>query len=294
MMNSNSDSHNLTDFSEDTEDTETSETLSIDEFFRQLEAKEKDLDISSEMVIEIEDDDEVDQAAEEPPQPEAAAPEPETALPAAAPDQNPPSKIELFNLRNEITKLQLQLIRVENERAEMFEAARRRHHEFENYKNRTERERADTFRSQIGNLASQMLPVIDNMNRAMDSTKSISDEKTTEFQQFYAGIELVSRQLNGVLAEMGVEPIAAVGENFDPHLHEAVATEVTDQIASNMVTEELLCGYRIGEKVIRPSMVKVSVSSNTGKLPEALTLSQKNLAEHEEDLTENEIEQPEN
>ena len=285
-MNSNSDSQNTTDLSED---TETSETISIDEFFRQLEAKEKDLDITSEMVIEIEaddddnDDDDDRQAipAIVPPAATADEPEIEPSPAAAAFQENAPSQIELFNLRNEISKLQIQLIRVENERAEMFETARRRHHEFENYRNRTERERAETFRNQLSNLAFQVLPVIDNMNRALDSTKTIPNEKTTEFQQFFEGIELVNLQLNEILAEMGVEPITAVGEEFDPHRHEAVATEITDEIASNTVTQELLRGYRIGEKIVRPSMVKVSVSSNTGRLPEAFTLSQKNLAETE-------------
>jgi molecular chaperone GrpE len=57
---------------------------------------------------------------------------------------------------------------------------------------------------------------------------------------------------------MGVEPIAAVGETFDPHLHEAVAVEPSEQFPPNIVSEELLCGYRIGDRVIRHSMVKVA------------------------------------
>ncbi len=280
-MNSNPDSQNTTDFSEG---TETSETISIDEFFRQLEAKEKDLDMTSEMIIEIDDDDDRDDEATAMEIHRTAAPpnKPEIVLPPAAPEENPPSRIELFNLRSEISRLQIQLLRTENERAEMLEAARRRHGEFENYKNRTERERAETFRNQIGSLAFQILPVLDNMNRALDSTKIISDRKTTEFQQFFEGIELVSQQLNEILAEMGVEPITAVGEEFDPHRHEAVATEITDEIASNTVTAELLRGYRIGEKVIRPSMVKVSVSTGSGKLSALPAHSQNNPTDLEE------------
>ncbi|MCY7376841.1 MAG: nucleotide exchange factor GrpE [Pyrinomonadaceae bacterium] len=280
-MNSNSDLHNLTDVSEE---TETPQTLSIDEFFRQLEAKERDLDISSELIIEFDEDDDDGRDAKAITQLDLSPVEserPEILSPPAAPPENLPSQIELLNLRNEISKLQIQLIRTENERAEVFENARRRHTDFDNYKSRTERERSETFRNQLGSLAFQMLPVLDNMNRALDSTKTISDEKTTEFQQFFEGIELVSQQLNEILAEMGVQPIVAVGESFDPHLHEAVATEVTDEIASNTVTAELQRGYRIGDKVIRPSMVKVSVSSNTGKLPETLTLSEENLTDSE-------------
>ncbi len=274
-MNSNPDSQNTADYSED---TETSEEVSIDEFFRQLEAKEKDLDISSEMVIEIEDDESFDEeAADEIPEPSLLSIEPEKVAPPVIFQDDVSSKLEVLTLRNELVKLQTQMTRVENERAEMFDISRRRHSEFENFKNRTEREREETFRSQLGSLAFQMLPVLDNMSRALDSTKTFSEEKTIEFQQFFKGIELVSQQLNEVLAEMGVEPITAVGEKFDPHQHEAVATEVTDEIASNTVTEELMRGYRIGEKIIRPSMVKVSVSTTSGSLPQNLTLSEKNL-----------------
>lgn len=276
-MNSNADSQNLADFSEE---TEMSEDVSIDEFFRQLEAKEKDLDISSEMVIEIEDDD-----SDEIPEPSLLSVEPETVAPPAVFQDDVSSKLEALTLRSEITKLQTQMIRAENERAEMIEISRRRQSEFENYKNRTEREREEIFRSQAGNLAFQMLPVLDNINRALDSTKNFSEEKSTEFQQFFKGIELVNQQLNQVLTEIGVEPIAAVGEIFDPHLHEAVATEATDEIAPNTVTQELMRGYRIGEKVIRASMVKVSVSTTSGNLLQDLTLPEENLTDSEK--TEN-------
>ncbi len=268
-MNSNSDSHNLTGFPEDTEPTET---LSIDEFFRQLEAKERDLDISSELVIEIEDDEDDERSMPENSQlnpfvvgTEQPSPVVKTADNSPSVDKNPPSQIELFSLRNEILKLQTQLIRAENERAEMIEAARRRFSDFENYKNRTERERADIFHTQISNLAFQILPVLDNMNRAIESTKKISDQKITEFQQFFEGIEMVSQQLNEILAEMGVQPIIVVGEDFDPHLHEAVATvQTADETEFNKITEELLRGYRIGNKVIRPSMVKVFIPPAAG------------------------------
>jgi molecular chaperone GrpE len=105
-----------------------------------------------------------------------------------------------------------------------------------------------------------MLPVVDNLNRALDSSGHITEECSQDFKQFFDGIVLVSQQLNEILAEMGVEPIIAVGERFDPHFHEAVATEATDKIPPQTVTAELLRGYRIGDRVIRPSMVKISKS----------------------------------
>ena len=106
-----------------------------------------------------------------------------------------------------------------------------------------------------------MLPVVDNLNRAMDLTANNVEEKPQDFQQFFEGIVLVSQQLNEILAEMGVQPINALGESFDPHLHEAVATEASEEFPQNTVMAELLRGYRIGDKVIRPSMVKVSTSA---------------------------------
>jgi len=69
---------------------------------------------------------------------------------------------------------------------------------------------------------------------------------------------LVSHQVNDVLAEMGVQPIATVGETFDPHYHEAVATEESADLDPNTISAELLRGYRIGERVIRHSMVRVT------------------------------------
>lgn len=235
--------------------------LSIEEFFKQLEAKERDLDISSDLVIEIDESDFGNKAVPDFIKADLPSVEIETTAQAAySPKENVPTQVEIYNLQTEVSKLQNRIVQMETERVEMFENARRRHNDFENYKNRTERERGETFRAQISNLATQMLPVADNLNRALDLSEKTSDEQPPEFQQFYEGIVLVSQQLNEILAEMGVQPINAVGEIFDPHFHEAFATEQHDEFPPNTVTEEVLRGYRIGDKVIRPSMVKVSKS----------------------------------
>jgi molecular chaperone GrpE len=78
---------------------------------------------------------------------------------------------------------------------------------------------------------------------------------------------------------MGVQPIIAVGERFDPHYHEAVATETTDEFPSQTVTAELLRGYRIGDKVIRPSMVKVSVPTATSSFSPVVSLPDTHTSE---------------
>jgi molecular chaperone GrpE len=262
------------------EEAEMDNTLSIDEFFKQLEAKEKDLDISAEMVIEVGESDVGEQDISDFLQMDlSVAPnKPETAVTTF--NDNPAQTKDNPALQTEISNLQNQIARLETERVEIYEASRRRQTDFDNYKNRMERERGETFRNQMSNLATQMLPVVDNLNRALDSSGSIHEERSQDFRQFFEGIVLVSQQLNEILAEMGVQPIIAVGEPFDPHFHEAVATETTDRCLPQTVTAELLRGYRIGDKVVRPSMVKVSVSAAAGNL-QSVSLADNNSPEVE-------------
>lgn len=240
---------------------EFDESTSIDDFIKELEAKEKDLLIASEMVIEI---DEPDFDEDMPEYVKSELP-----LETAKNGGSKVSKTAIDGLKHEVSELQAQISKTETERADLMTLMSRRQLDFENYKKRVERERNDTFLSQLSNLASQMLPVLDNMHRALDSVSGFSDGKVQDFQHFFDGIVLVNQQLNEVLAEMGVQPIVSVGERFDPHFHEAVATEETDEFPPNTVTAELLRGYRIDDKVVRAAMVKVSSSSqsNSAEIP---------------------------
>jgi molecular chaperone GrpE len=266
-MNSNNNPENMEDFSEE---IEMDDLASIDDFIKELEAREKDLHISSEMVIEIEDSDYDDMAIEEFIQDEMIG----DITPSIEPvgkinpvdfigdEQTSELEKEITLLVNEITLLKGKISKMEADRTELFELSRRRQTDFDNYKKRTERDRSEIFNTQLGNLAMEILPVLDNLNRAMNSAASLTNEKTPDFQQFFDGVALVNQQLKEVLMEMGIKPINAVGEKFDPHFHEAVATEETDEFPSNTVIDELLRGYLLGEKVIRPSMVKVSTALN--------------------------------
>lgn len=238
-------------------DVEEENTLSIDEFFRQLEEREKDLHITqADTVIEIEDDD-VETAGEYIPEflkRELVAEKKSAPANDFAPK---PEKAVAANLENQIANLQNQLAKLETERGGLIELARRRQTDFESYKKRVERDRSESFRNQLGNLAKQLLPVLDNLNRALDAASGYSDNAQNS-QNFFEGIMLVNQQLGEVLEEMGVQPIAAVGEPFDPHYHEAVAAEESTEVPPNTITTELLRGYKIDDKVIRASMVKVS------------------------------------
>ena len=229
---------------------------SIEDFLRELEEKEKDLNMSDEMVIEIESQDietEVEfsefsnaeliggnNVFSENSHAQITISETAPAVAANTPGQ------------------QATIALLEQEVIDMKKALKGRQRDFENYRNRIERERGDSFQNQISNLATQMLPVLDNLNRALDMAEHFETEKSKDFRQFFDGIALVNQQLNEILTEMGVQPIVTVGEVFDPYFHDAVATEETNEFPPNTITEELLRGYRLGNKLIRAAMVKVA------------------------------------
>lgn len=245
-------------------------SLSIEDFIRELEAKEKDLQISAGLDIEIDDPDFDDTNPPEFIKTDFAieVAKPEEKKPASEPPKNDKAVIDL---ENKLSQFREQVSKLESERATLNETIRRRQTDFDNFKKRTERDRGETFLNQISNLATQMLPVLDNLNRALDFAASHSEGRSQDFEQFFEGIALVNQQLNEVMAEMGVLPISAVGTPFDPYYHEAVATEISGNFAPNTVTGELLRGYRIGEKVIRPAMVRVAIAgvSPTSNSPAA-------------------------
>ena len=162
-----------------------------------------------------------------------------------------PEKAELVATRSELK-------RVETEAAELKNQLARRQADFENYRKRVERERTETYNRVVADVAAKLLPVVDNLKRALDAEASVEGAESDEFRHFLSGVDLISKQLAGVLEALGVKPIAAVGEQFDPHIHEAVVTEPTDDYEPDTVMQELVAGYRLGDKLIRPALVKVA------------------------------------
>jgi molecular chaperone GrpE len=254
-MDPNQDTDNSEYSFELTEDEAVEE--SVDDFIKELEAKEKDLHITAETTfIEIAADFEEDELPDFL-KPELTASGPTTVQPAvpAAPAQNGPQSAAL---EKEISVLKDKITAMQTERSELFENSIRRSKDFEAYKARTERERGETFQKQLSNLATQMLPVLDNLDRALKFASEMPGERRNEFVQFFEGIVLVNQQVNEVLSDMGIDPIITVGEPFDPQLHEAVALDESSDLPANTISEEVLRGFRIGDSVIRHSMVKVS------------------------------------
>jgi molecular chaperone GrpE len=159
----------------------------------------------------------------------------------------------------ELVATRAELKRVEAENSELKDRLARRQADFENHRKRTERERAETYNRVVADIAAKLLPVLDNLKRALDAEASVEASESDEFRHFLSGVDLIYKQLNGVLEALGVKSISSVGEQFNPHIHEAVVTEPTDEYEPDTVVQEIVTGYRLGDKLIRPALVKVAV-----------------------------------
>jgi molecular chaperone GrpE len=159
----------------------------------------------------------------------------------------------------ELVASRAELKRLEGEVKELKESLARRQADFENYRKRMERERSETYNRVVADIAAKLLPVLDNLKRALETEASVEASESDEFRHFLSGVDLIYKQLNGVLDALGVKPVLAEGEQFDPHVHEAVVTEPTDDYEPDTVIQEIVRGFRIGDKLIRPALVKVSV-----------------------------------
>lgn len=158
----------------------------------------------------------------------------------------------------ELIATRAELRRVEVERAELREALARRQADFENYRKRVERDRTENYNRMVGDVVSKLLPVLDNLRRALDAEQILQANESEEFRHFLNGVDLIYKQLSSVLEGLGLQPVAALGEQFDPHFHEAVVTEQTDEYEPDTVIQEIVPGYRLGEKLLRPAIVKVA------------------------------------
>ena len=122
--------------------------------------------------------------------------------------------------------------------------------DFQNYKRRVEKEKSDIYAYANERIVVELLDVIDNFERAL--------EHSNESEGFSEGMNMIYKQLKGVLEKSGVEEMNATGEPFDPNLHHAVLTENSVEYESGKVTMVLQKGYLLNKKVIRPAMVKVA------------------------------------
>jgi molecular chaperone GrpE len=169
--------------------------------------------------------------------------EPSTANPAPAAQAGEASGVEA------------ELQRVKVERDSLLDRLARAQAEFENARRRAAKEQQDFRDFATVDAIKSLLPVLDSFERALHAKSEPGD--------FRAGVELIYKQLQDVLTKLGVRPITAKGEQFDPHVHEAIEMVETPDAADHEVIEEWQRGYKFKDRLLRPAMVKVA--KNPGK-----------------------------
>jgi molecular chaperone GrpE len=146
------------------------------------------------------------------------------------------------------------------ERDEFKDLLLRKSAEFENYRRRNEKERRELAEFANADLLRDILPLLDNLERALGSASETQNagDPAAALEAYRAGIDLIRRQFQDLLRKKGVTPIEALGADFDPYFHQAVTRESSDAHREGEVMEELQRGYKLGDRLLRPAMVKVA------------------------------------
>lgn len=145
------------------------------------------------------------------------------------------------------------LEKAERQRDEYYDRLLRKTAEFDNFRKRTERERQGLADAAAADLISELLPLVDDLERALQA--DAGDEASNAYRR---GVELIHRQLLEILRKRGVRPIDALGSDFDPYYHQAVSHEPADNRRDGEIIEEFRRGYMLGDRLLRPAMVKVA------------------------------------
>lgn len=157
------------------------------------------------------------------------------------------------SLEEKVLTLAAELKQSKEQADEYYAHLQRLQAEFDNYRKRTQKEKEDFVKYASERVVEALLPVLDNFERAVAAAKTSQD-----FNSFSQGVEMIYKQMLNTLDKEGLAAIEAVGKPFDPNIHEAVLQVDSEEYPENTVVEELQKGYLLKEKVIRPSMVKVS------------------------------------
>jgi molecular chaperone GrpE len=143
---------------------------------------------------------------------------------------------------------------LKDERDSLYDRLLRKQAEFENYKKRVERERSEFVQFASAELMRELLNALDSFDLAL---RNASAEQSSR-EDMLRGFELISKQLQDTLARFGLKQIEAEGQEFDPNVHQAVATKATDEVDENTIIEEMRRGYLLNGRLLRPAMVTVA------------------------------------
>jgi|YelNatPaOPRAMG01_1025707.scaffolds.fasta_scaffold46676_2 molecular chaperone GrpE len=176
---------------------------------------------------------------------------------SAAPEEVAAPAAEAVDLQAELEALRQQLQEEQRKAAEHYDSYLRSVAELRNFKKRVEQEREQLSREANADLISHLLPILDDLERAF---AVLPDEKLLRFS-WIEGILLIYRRLQAILEQHGLRPIEAAGRPFDPYLHEAILFEEVPPEQDQMVLTELQKGYKLYDRVLRPTLVKVGRAS---------------------------------
>jgi len=147
--------------------------------------------------------------------------------------------------------LEIEIETLRAEKANYLDRLARLQAEFDNFRKRSVKEQQDFRDYALAEALKSLLPILDSVDRAAKTNAA-------SVEDFRSGIELIDKQFHDVLAKLGVEPVPAAGEVFDPNLHQAVQMVDTDEVEDHHVIDELQRGYRIKDRLLRPAMVRVA------------------------------------
>ena len=148
-----------------------------------------------------------------------------------------------------------QLTRLREERDDLYDRLLRKTAEFDNFRKRVDRDRKDQMEWAAADVLSDVVTVLDDFERALKA------EAPPEAAPYRTGVELIHRQLSELVRKRGVTPLDALGSDFDPNLHQAVAYEETPGAREGEVVAEFAKGYKLGDRLLRPALVKVAKAS---------------------------------
>ena len=144
------------------------------------------------------------------------------------------------------------LKKLQADRDALFDRVARQQAEFDNYRKRIAREQADFRDFAVADAAKSFIQVLDSLDLALKAPSKGDDGDLRK------GVELIRKQMEDALTKMGARAIPALGELFDPHLHEAIEMVDTSDVKDNHVIDELQCGYKLKDRLLRPAMVRVA------------------------------------
>lgn len=162
------------------------------------------------------------------------------------------------DLAAEIEGIKSELEKKNKESKDNYEKYLRTYAEFENYKKRAVKDQNEFLKFANEKLIKEMLPAIDNLERAVEHAKENSQKDEEAIKGLIAGVELILKQFKDVLANSGVTELKSIGEPFDPARHEAVSHIETDEYADNIIINEFQKGYLLNSRLLRPALVSVA------------------------------------